>query len=284
MGNGGSLIEKILKLKYIKLIGVVADKTSEVEKRYFGSAFSIGKKLKVPVISQNSFNKNYNNYLKNIFQNIDIIFVQGYHHKIKKGILKNEKIKVINFHQSLLPKYAGRHPLNWAIINGEKVTGITFHYVNENFDEGDIILQKKIRVFKDDAVQLYKKTIKSASRYIKKVFELIYDNSFISIKQDLTKREYFPPRKPTDGEILKDDSIEQIKNKIKALVFPYPGAFIHLNGKKVIIDQVVSVKKIKKYRDIGFVGKYNSNIILKAGDGLLKVTKFRNGMVNMRIY
>ena len=177
MGNGGSLIEKILKLKYIKLIGVVADKTSEVEKRYFGSAFSIGKKLKVPLISQNSFNKNYNNYLKNIFQNIDIIFVQGYHHKIKKGILKNEKIKVINFHQSLLPKYAGRHPLNWAIINGEKVTGITFHYVNENFDEGDITLQKKIRVFKDDAVQLYKKTIKSASRYIKKVFELIYDNS-----------------------------------------------------------------------------------------------------------
>lgn len=277
LGNDGNLINEILKLKHVNLIGVVADEVSEVGKKYFGSSFSIGKKLEVSIVSQKDFNKNYKEYFRNIFRDVDIIFMQGYHYKIKKDLFKNKRIKVINFHQSLLPKYGGRHPLNWLIIKGEKITGITFHYINENFDEGDIILQKKIRISRNDnVISLYNKTIKSGSKYIRKVFDLIYNNSFVPLKQDLTKRKFFPPRSPEDGEILKSNTVEQIRNKIRALVFPYPGAFIRLKGKKIIIDDVRELRDSRKYSKIEFVDKYGGNIVIKAQDGLLRVTKIRN--------
>ncbi len=276
MGNDGNLVNEILKLNHVKLIGVVADDVSKAERKYFGSSFSISKELEIPVVSQESFNKNYEKYIKGIFKYVDIIFMQGYRYKIKKELLQDKKIKIINFHQSLLPKYGGRHPLNWAIIEDEKLTGITFHYINEDFDAGDIILQRKIKILKsDDIISLYNRTIKVASRLIGKILKLAYDKSFVSIKQDLAKRKYLAPRTLEDGKILKNEIIKQVRNKIRALAFPYPGAFVYLNGKKVIIDDVKRIGDSKKYGRIRFVGRYGSKIILRARDGLLKVTKTR---------
>lgn len=276
LGNDGNLLREILKLRYIKLIGVVADEMTKPEKRYFGSSFFIGRRLGVRVLSQADFNNNYKEYFKNIFKDIDIIFMQGYHYRIKKDLLKNERIKIVNFHQSLLPQYGGRHPLNWAILKGEKVTGITFHYITDEFDEGDIMLQEKIRISENDnVITLYNKTIKAGSKNIRKVLALLYDSSFKPSEQDLTKRKYFAPRGPKDGEILRDDTFEQIKNKIRALVFPYPGAFIYLNGKRIILDDVKKIRKAKKYHNISFVGRHDRDIILRAADSLLRVTKIR---------
>lgn len=276
LGNDGRLLREIIKSKSINLIGVVANKVSKIEDIYFGSSFSIGEKSGVPRIPQDDFKKNYKSYMKTIFKDTDIIFIHGYHYRINRDLYENKRIKAINFHQSLLPKFAGCHPLNWVIIKGKKMTGITFHYLNKNFDEGNIIFQKKIRISdKDDVTSLYNKTIKSASLVIGKVFKLIYDKSFIPHKQDLTKSSYFPPRFPEDGEILKDDTREQIRNKIKALAKPYPGAFINLNGQKIIIDNVRKIKNTKKYSRLKFANKYGNNIILRATDGLLKITKIR---------
>lgn len=276
LGNDGNLLSRMLQFDCVKLAGVVADKTSKAEERCFGSSFSIGKRLKVPVIPQKDFNRNYKNYLKGRFKHVDIIFVHGYHYRIKRDIIENEKIKTVNFHQSLLPKYGGRHPLNWAIIKGENTTGITFHHINEEIDGGDIIFQKKIRVSRDDdVISLYGKTIKCASKYIKGVIESVYDASFIPVKQDIKKREYFSPRGPDDGEILECDTVKETRNKVRALVFPYPGAFVRLNGRKIVIDDFRRIRGGKGYDRIDFAGRHNDDIILRVQDGLLKVTKIR---------
>lgn len=279
LGNNDSLLKELKKIKFINLIGIVADRTSKVEEKYFGSSFSFGKKIGIPVIGQSYFRKNYRNYTKTIFKDLDLIFIHGYHYKICRSLYEDPKIKIINFHQSLLPKYGGRHPLNWAIIKGEKITGITFHFVDGHFDTGDIVLQKKVFIRKqDNAISLYNKTIKLAAKNMRNVFALIYKEDFIPLKQDLSKREYFFVRNPEDGEILKSDTAQQIIDKIRALVFPYPGTFIRLNEGKLIIDGVVRVKNKKKYCKSAFVQRYGSDIIIKARGDLLKVTKIRGNI------
>ena len=272
LGNDGNLLKNILRLRNINLIGVVADRVSEAENKYFGSAFKIANKLGIRKVSQDNFHKNERFYLNSVFKGIDIAFVIGYHYRINAAIPEYKNIKLINFHQSLLPKYAGRHPLNWVIVNGETNTGISFHFINMDFDAGDIILQKKIRITKGDtAISLYNKTVERASRYLGKVFDLVYDNSFVPHKQDLRVREYFRPRTPADGEILRGDSIQQVKNKIRALVYPYKGAFLRINGNKIVLGGVNKIKDSKKYKRIDFAGVYNKDIILKVSDGVLKV-------------
>lgn len=276
LGNDGSLLREVLKLRQINLVGVAADRPSAAENKYFGSSFSIGKRLGVPVISQADFNDDSIRSPESIIKDIDIILMHGYHYRIKSGLLRNRKTKIINFHQSLLPQYGGRHPLNWAIIKGEKITGVTFHYVNDEFDMGDIILQKKIRISKnDDALSLYNKTIKVASEYLRVVLKSTYNNSFMPIRQDLLRRTYFVPRTPEDGIILKSDTAKDIRNKIRALVFPYPGAFVYFNGRKIIIDGAKKIQDRREYKNIEFVGRCGADLILRAQDALFKVTKIR---------
>lgn len=276
LGRDGNLINDILRINNIKVSGIVADKVTEEKIKFFGSAYSIGKKLNIPVITQYDFCLNSDKYLRDTFKDIEIIFMQGYHFRIKNELCNNKRIKIINFHQSLLPKYAGRHPLNWAIINGEKLTGITFHYINEKFDEGDIILQRMIGISeKDNIITLYNKTINAASSSLGKLFRLIFDKKFIPIEQDLELQEYYRPRSFEDGEILYTDTINQIKNKIRALAAPYPGAFVRLGAKRIIIDGLRKIDNYKKFPKIDFVDRVNNNIILKSKDGVLFSVKIR---------
>ncbi len=276
LGNEGNLIKEILKLKHIDLVGVVGDKVSDVDKEYFGSSYEVARELGLPIVSQRDFNADYDLVVGRVFRDIDIVFVQGYHYRIREALLKHNEIKFVNFHQSLLPRYAGRHPLNWAIINDETITGITFHYINRNFDEGDIILQRRISISRrDNIVSLYNKTISLALKHIGKVFELIYDERFVPIKQNLQEFSYLPPRKPEDGEIFETDTVREVKNKIRALVVPYPGAFVIVENERITIDGVKTISDFRNYTTTKFVDRYQGQIILRVKDGLLRVTRVR---------
>lgn len=135
-------------------------------------------------------------------------------------------------HASLLPKYAGGAPLNWAIINGEKETGVTLFRMDDGVDDGDIISQKSFLIeFEDTINEIYQKATIASKEILNEVL-LNIDN--IKFKpQDKRKIEIYPQRKPDDGEIdLSKTSIE-IYNFIRAQSSPYPGAFIKtVDGKK----------------------------------------------------
>jgi len=276
LGNDGSLVREVLKIKNINLTGIVGDRVTKAEEKCFGSSYVIGKKVRLPIVTQKDFNNECRRYLKTVFKNTDIILIHGYRYKIDKRLLGFKKIKIINFHQSLLPAYAGRHPLNWAIIHGEKSTGISFHYVNEEFDAGDIIMQKKISIAPSDTIiTLYKKTIDAGIKCLKDVFCLMGDESFIPKQQEKNARSYFSPRTPEDGRIRATDSHADICNKIRALTYPYPGAFIDLHGRRYIVEGVERIRAKSQHNHIGFVGIVDNRIIVRTKDSLLTVRKTR---------
>ena len=139
-------------------------------------------------------------------------------------------------HALLLPDYSGGAPLVWAIINGEKKTGVTFFYFDEGVDSGDIIAQEEIDIYENDTIKtLYEKAELTGKNILIKYLPLLAVNQAPRIKQDESKRRIFPQRKPSDGEIDWNWESKRIKNFIRAQTKPYPGAFTLINNKKIII-------------------------------------------------
>ena len=166
--------------------------------------------------------------------NPDLLVVVSYHTIIKEPILS--KYTIINAHGAPLPKYRGRAPINWAIINGEDYTGVTVHFIDPGIDTGDIILQEKVPIKDDDTtIDVLKKSLDYYPRMVSEAVKQVNDGTVKRIKQDNSKASYFPKRKPEDGLIDWFQTTDQIYNFIRALTKPYPGAFTFLNGKKVLI-------------------------------------------------
>lgn len=203
----------------------------------------------------------------------DIIFSINYIFIVNQNILRHPKKYAINFHGSLLPKYRGRTPHIWAIINGEKETGITAHLMEEGCDIGDIILQKKITIKENqtgaDILEIYRENY---PKMIRTILTRIKKNNLVSTKQDNEKSTYFGKRTPEDGKINWNCQKEQIYNWIRAQAYPYPGAFTMLENQKIIIDKV-------QYSDFGFSHEMPNGLILSTDPKIL--VKTPNGVIEI---
>ncbi len=142
----------------------------------------------------------------------------------------------INFHPSLLPKYRGGTAINWAVINGEKETGVTIHYIDEGVDTGDIVLQEKVAIEEDDSVgSLYfNKLYPLGVRLIKEAVALIREGKEERIKQDEEKASYQPNIREEDVEINWEKPAREIYNLIRGSS-PSPGAHTLFRGEKIKI-------------------------------------------------
>jgi len=180
--------------------------------------------------------KDFNNKLKDL--SLDLILVLGWYYLIPKSVRDKSKYGAWGIHASLLPNYAGGAPLNWAMINGEKKTGVTLFRLSDGVDDGDIISQKSFLIDTQDTIKdVYEKATKSSCQILYEAINNIENINYI--KQDKTKIKYFPQRKPEDGEIDLSKSAEEIYNFVRAQSSPYPGAFIKtIDGKKIIIEKV----------------------------------------------
>jgi methionyl-tRNA formyltransferase len=169
----------------------------------------------------------------------DVIFSFYYRNMIPREILAVPKIGAFNLHGSLLPKFRGRCPVNWVLIEGEKTTGITLHAMVEKPDAGDIVAQRAIDIsFDDNARSLFMKMVKEARTLMKEVLPLIQNGSFQRTPQAiLGSSSYFGGRKPEDGLIAWNNDAVSIYNLTRATTHPYPGAFSYLDGKKFFVWQ-----------------------------------------------
>jgi methionyl-tRNA formyltransferase len=137
----------------------------------------------------------------------------------------------INVHASLLPKYRGASPINHAIINGDKKTGITYQFIEKKLDAGDIIYAEEIPIEKQDtSITLYKKLSELAAGTVLKVLNMIETQKFSRVKQDENKATYVKILKKEDGKINFNDSSENIFNKIRGLL-PWPCAYCFYDDK-----------------------------------------------------
>ena len=165
----------------------------------------------------------------------DAFIVCGWYHIIPKFWIE-EIAPAYGLHASLLPDYSGGAPLVWAMINGEKETGITLFQMDSGVDSGPILGQEKVSILPYYTIKdLYFQIEEAGIKLIKDQIPLISLGKHKLIPQDETKRRIFPQRSPEDGEIDWQWDIDKIKNFIKAQTKPYPGAFTIINNKKIIL-------------------------------------------------
>ena len=166
----------------------------------------------------------------------DVIFSFYYRHLIKKEILDLVPMGGFNLHASLLPRYRGRCPVNWVLARGESQTGVTLHAMTERADQGAIVDQCAVDIDEDDdARSLFAKLELSAQQLLKRTLPSIYRNQFQLNTQDESQASYFGGRSPRDGKINWDMPARDIRNLVRAVTDPYPGAFTYFNREKIFI-------------------------------------------------
>lgn len=208
---------------------------------------------------------------------IEVLISVNYLFLIEEDIINLPSKLAFNIHGSLLPKYRGRTPHIWAIINNEIETGITAHVIDSGCDTGDIIEQVKIPIDKyDTGADVLKKFNIEYIPLIDKVLSKVQYGELLLTPQENSKATFFGKRTPEDGKINWNWQKERIRNWVRAQAFPYPGAFSILEGKKLVIDDVV-------YEDFGFNNTMTNGLILsvepiliKSPNGVVKISKYRD--------
>jgi methionyl-tRNA formyltransferase len=168
----------------------------------------------------------------------DLIVSSDWRTWLCPAILKLPKYGSINIHDALLPKYGGFAPVNWAIINGECETGVTVHFIQNEFDLGDIILQAKIPIeFSDTATDIFYKTLPFFSTLAVEALNLIGNGHVLLTQQDRTMATFYHKRSERDSLIDWNKSNIHIYNLVRAHSDPYPNAHTYLNGKKLKVKK-----------------------------------------------
>ena len=166
----------------------------------------------------------------------DLLLVVGWTQLLKPELLRVPKLECLGFHASLLPKYRGRAPVNWAIINGETMTGNSMITLEPEADTGDIVAQRAIPITdEDDCNTIYQKVGQTEVEMLEEVLPLIQRGTLPRTRQDDSLATVMPKRRPEDGLINWNRSTREVYNWVRALTEPYPGAFSFVNGERVWI-------------------------------------------------
>jgi methionyl-tRNA formyltransferase len=166
----------------------------------------------------------------------DVIIVCGWQQLVGEEILRIPSGGTIGFHSSLLPRYRGRAPVNWALIRGEKKTGVTMFYCDAEADAGDIIAQRSFPILMNDTCgTVYRKAARAVRRLIHEYGPRIVDETAPRIPNDSRNHRCWPERRPEDGRIDWNRGALGTHNWIRALTHPYPGAFTYCRGRKYFV-------------------------------------------------
>jgi len=222
-------LSEISKSKEIEIVHSFIPEISE-------SLLKVCKNNKIPY----SQTKNINNNLKQIQKlSFDLFVVIGHPYLLKEKLLNINS--GIGFHPSLLPKRRGRAPLNWAIIDGLKESGVSLFKLEKGVDNGDIFFQERFSIeVNDNVMDLVSKVNNILNKNLSNLISVWPNLEFK--KQDEKKATYTSRRYPEDGEITSNISVSKAGRLVRALSGPYPSAFIRLkDGKKLYLEKVSEV-------------------------------------------
>lgn len=172
----------------------------------------------------------------------DVIFSFYYRHLLSQPILDIPQVGAFNLHGSLLPRYRGRAPANWVLVNGESETGVTLHKMVTQPDAGDIVAQQVVAISNEDtALTLHGKLKAAAEQLLATTLPQMKAGNITLTPQDETKASYFGRRTPADGEIHWHKPAQEIYNLVRAVTRPYPGAFTFAGDRKLLVWQAAVV-------------------------------------------
>ena len=170
----------------------------------------------------------------------DFLFSFYYRRVIPESVLRLARRGAFNMHGSLLPKYRGRSPVNWAILNGETETGATLHYMAARPDVGPIVGQDAVTILPDDrALDVFRKVTCAAERLLDRTLPSLVDGSAVAAAQVEEQATTFGGRKPEDGLIDWSKPAAAVHNLVRAVAPPYPGAFTTLRGRRVFVHRTM---------------------------------------------
>ena len=224
------------------------------ENVWFGSVAKLCTEKNIPYITPSA------NQLADLVPKIqalapDYIFSFYYRFMIPVQILACAKIAALNMHGSLLPKYRGRAPVNWAILHGETETGATLHIMEVKPDAGDIVGQAAVSIGPDEtATDVFGKVSKAAVSVIEEVLPSLLAGVVPRQPNMIEQGSYFGGRKPADGQIHWSQKANQVHNLIRAVAPPYPGAFTEYQGQSMIVARTSLKGPFPASLDLGVCG------------------------------
>jgi len=185
----------------------------------------------------------------------DYLFSFYYRHMIPAALLACAKIGALNMHGSLLPKFRGRAPVNWAILHGATETGATLHMMEVKPDAGDIVGQSAVSIGPNEtATDVFGKVSQAAVTVMKQVLPELVQGHIPKKPNNLSQGSYFGGRKPADGEILWHQTAQQVHNLVRAVAPPYPGAFTDWQGQRRIVARTSLEGPFPRQLDLQVLG------------------------------
>lgn len=168
----------------------------------------------------------------------DFVFSFYFRSMIGANLLKAARLGALNIHGSMLPRYRGRAPVNWAILHGERETGATLHYMNARADAGDIVDQLAVPILEnDEARDIFGKVTVSAEIILARSLPGLIAGTAPRLPQQLQAGQYFGRRRPEDGRIDWAAGARDIHNLVRAVAPPFPGAFGQIDGQRWMIHK-----------------------------------------------
>lgn len=223
--NVGVRCLKVLLAHGIEVPLVVTHEDDPTENIWFESVARTAAEYDIPVVTPK--HPNTPALLARIEDlRADFLFSFYYRHMLKPALLEAVSRGAYNMHGSLLPKYRGRVPVNWAVLHGETETGATLHRMVEKPDAGEIVAQQAVPILPDDtAKEVFDKVTVAAEICLAGVLPRLSLGTAPHVPMDLSQGSYFGGRKPEDGRIDWSKPARKIHNLVRAVAPPYPGAF-----------------------------------------------------------
>lgn len=256
------------------VVGLITHEDNPNEKIWFKTPAVAAREKGIPVFTPDSVNTpEWRERIAAL--NPDLILSVYYRHMIGTKILALPKLGAWNMHGSLLPKYRGRAPINWAVLHGESRIGMTLHRMVKSADAGAIVDQEGVEISpRDTAEQAFRKVMPCARRVLARQIDALLNGTVKETPQDDSQATYFGGRTPEDGRITWAQTSRQIFNLVRAVTDPYPGAFIDVSGARLMVWWVEGESPAAKGRG-GKPGEVLSvtPLIVATGDGALELTK-----------
>lgn len=262
-------LESIIKSGKDTVVAVITNKDKPTGRKQILTAPPVKEtalKYNIPVYQYDKIRIEGVNDLKNL--NPDIMITCAFGQILSQEILDIAKYGVINIHGSLLPKYRGASPIQYAILNGEKESGITVMQTDIGIDTGDIILQEKVKIEDSDtAKELFDKLSILGAKCILKALDLIRDNKATFIKQKEEDATFSKIIKKESAKIDFSDTKENIINKIRAYN-PWPVAFFEYNGQNI---KVFMAKSDERAGNMGEIICSDKELLIGCKNGSINI-------------
>ncbi|MDR1978043.1 MAG: formyltransferase [Synergistaceae bacterium] len=218
----------------IEVAAVLTHEDDPDEEKWFRSVRELAEENGIPAHTPEKLGEDELRLLRELRP--DLIFSFSYRTVIPASILELAPLGAFNIHGALLPRYRGRACINWVVLNGETETGVTLHHMTARVDEGRIVDQQVVPIDDDDtAHDVFKKMIPAARAVLRRSLPAILEGAARGREQDRSQATYFGRRRPEDGLIDWSKSAREIHNLVRAVTHPFPGAFTHLDGKKLFV-------------------------------------------------